>query len=109
MSLVAVVYHLVPEAPILIAANREERYDRAIATPSIQSGKPRILASMDQDSGGTYLGVNQNGMFVGAIKRRKFSPPYSPRSRSALCRELLRARSARQAVDLASFYLTHHQ
>ena len=101
MSLVAIVYHLVPEAPILIAANREERYDRAIATPSIQSGKPRILASMDQESGGTYLGVNQNGMFVGAIKRRKFSPPYAPRSRGALCRELLRARSARQAVDLA--------
>lgn len=101
MSLVAIVYHLVPEAPILIAANREERYDRPIATPSIQSGKPRILASMDQDTSGTYLGVNQNGMFVGAVKRRKFSPPYAPRSRSALCRELLRARSARQAVDLA--------
>ncbi len=101
MSLVAVVYHLVPEAPILVAANRDERYDRSIATPSIQSGKPRILASIDQETGGTYLGVNQNGMFVGAIPRKKFSVPYSPKSRSSLCRELLRTGSARQAVDLA--------
>jgi hypothetical protein len=101
MSLVAVVYHLVPEAPILVAANRDERFDRPVATPSIQSGKPRILASIDQETGGTYLGVNQNGMFIGAIPRRKYSVPYAPRSRSALCRELLRTGSARQAVDLA--------
>ena len=101
MSLMAVVYHLVPEAPILIAANRDDKYSRAISTPSIQSGKPRILASIDSETGGTYLGVNQNGMFVGCIPRKKFAPPYAPRSRSALNRELLRARSARQALDLA--------
>jgi len=101
MSLVAVVYHLVPEAPILIAANRDDRYSRSISNPSIQSGKPRILASIDQETGGTCLGVNQNGMFVGCIPRKKFSAPYSPRSRGALSRELLRTGSARQAVDVA--------
>lgn len=101
MSLVAIVYHLVPDAPILVACNREESHAPAIPAPSIQSGKPRILASVDPKTGGTRLGVNQNGMFAAAIPRKKFSVPSVARSRGALCRNMLRCGSARQAVDLA--------
>jgi uncharacterized protein with NRDE domain len=101
MSLVAIVYHLVPEAPILVACNREESASQVSPNPTIQSGKPRILASVDPKSGGTQLGVNQNGMFVAAIGRKKFAAPLAPRSRRILCRNLLRCNSARQAVDLA--------
>ena len=70
MCLLAVLYRLVPESPILVAANREEYYDRASQPPSIQSGKPRVLCGMDQRAGGTWLGVNQHGMFVGLCNRR---------------------------------------
>ena len=63
MCLLAVQYRLVPESPILVAANREEYFDRSSLTPSIQSGKPRILCGIDQKAGGTWLGVNQNGLF----------------------------------------------
>lgn len=101
MSLLAVLYQLVPDAPILIAANREENYDRSCPIPSIQPGKPRILASFDVTSGGTCLGVNQAGMFCGLTSRRKVKDPAIPKSRSVLCREMLRANSARKAVDLA--------
>ena len=68
MCLLAVQYRLVPESPILVAANREEYYDRPSLTPSIQSGKPRILCGIDQKAGGTWLGVNQNGLFVGRLQ-----------------------------------------
>src|SRR6266516_441619 len=61
MCLLAIQYKSVPEAPILVAANREEAYDRPTLVPSIQPGKPRVL----------------------------------------LCRDLLRANSARHAVDIA--------
>ena len=101
MSLLAILYHLVPDSPILVAANRDENYERVCPTPSIQSGKPRILASIDQQTGGTYLGVNQQGMFCGLTTRRKMVVPPSPRSRGALCREMLKTGSARLAVDLA--------
>ena len=101
MSLVAIVYHLVPDAPILVACNREEPVSQNSPAPSIQSGKPRILACIDQKSGGTQLGVNQNGMFVAAIGRKKYAAPLAPRSRRVLCRNLLRCNSARQAVDFA--------
>lgn len=101
MGLLAILYQLVPESPILVASNREERYDRPGLPPSIQSGKPRILAGTDQQSGGTWLGVNQHGLLVGATLRGKHGGALAMRSRGALCRELLRSRSARQAVDTA--------
>ncbi len=101
MCLLAIQYRLVPESPILVAMNRDEAYDRLTGTPSIQSGKPRVLCAIDQQAGGTWCGVNQNGLFVGACNRFKFQSPASPRSRGLLCKDLLRANSAREAVDLA--------
>ena len=101
MSLLAIVYHLVPEAPILVAYNRDESSDRVCPTPSIQSGKPRMLASVDQQDGGTHLGINQNGLLVSVVRRRKPGHLMSPRSRGALAREMLKCNSARAAVDLA--------
>jgi hypothetical protein len=101
MCILAIQYRLVPDSPILVAANREEFYDRPSQTPSIQSGKPRVLCGIDQQAGGTWLGVNQNGMFVACCNRTKLTPTIAPRSRGVLCRELLRASSARHAVDQA--------
>jgi len=101
MCLLAIQYRLVPEAPVLVAANREEYYDRPSTVPSIQSGKPRILCGMDERAGGTWLGVNQHGLFVGVANRRRLSPPMAPLSRGVLCREMLRCDSARGAVDTA--------
>ena len=101
MCLLAIQYRLVPESPILVAANREEYYDRPSQPPSIQSGKPRVLCGLDQQAGGTWLGVNQHGLFVAACNRVRLITPVTPRSRGTLCRELLRASSSRQAVEVA--------
>ena len=101
MCILALQYQLVPDSPILVAANREEFYDRPSLLPSIQSGKPRVLCGIDQQAGGTWLGVNQNGMLVACCNRSKLLPPLAPRSRGVLCRDLLRCSSARRAVDQA--------
>jgi uncharacterized protein with NRDE domain len=106
MCLLAVQYKSVPEAPILVAANREEAYDRPSLVPSIQPGKPRVLSGVDGKAGGTWLGVNQNGLFVGAANRPRLYVPASPKSRGLLCRDLLKANSARQAIDMAMEELT---
>jgi hypothetical protein len=101
MCLLAILYKLVPESPILVAANREEQYDRIGLPPSIQSGKPRVLCGIDQETGGAWLGVNQHGMVVAVSNRVKLMPTFAPRSRGLLCRDLLRCTSARKAADLA--------
>ncbi|MCA9128129.1 MAG: NRDE family protein [Planctomycetales bacterium] len=101
MCLLAVLYRLVPESPILVAANREEYFDRPSQPPSIQSGKPRVLCGLDQRAGGTWLGVNQHGMFVGVCSRRGNTDPLGARSRGLLAREVLRCSNARKGVDKA--------
>ena len=69
MCILAIQYQLVSETPILVAANREEAFDRPSLPPSIQSGKPRVLCGTDQKAGGTWLGVNQHGLLVAACNR----------------------------------------
>ena len=86
MCLLAIQYRLVPEAPILVAANREEFYERPSHPPSIQSGKPRVLCGVDAQAGGTWLGVNQHGLVVGVSNRRKSVPTF-PSRRGAFCAE----------------------
>ncbi|QDV12942.1 hypothetical protein CA51_28280 [Rosistilla oblonga] len=99
MCLLALQYQLVPESPVLVAANREEYFDRPSLAPSIQSGKPRVLCGIDQRGGGTWLGVNQNGMFVGICNRATVTPLFGQRSRGLLCLDLLRCGSSRKALE----------
>ncbi|MEY4566276.1 MAG: hypothetical protein RLY14_1246 [Planctomycetota bacterium] len=109
MSLLAIQYRLVPESPILVAANREAYLDRPNATPSIQSGKPRILCGVDQRTGGTWLGVNQHGLFVGLCPRKTESPIYGSKSRSVLVREVLKSSTSEKGVDKALEELSVHR
>ena len=99
MSLLAIVYHLVPEAPILVAFNRDSPLDQIFPSPSIQSGKPRVLASPDQN-GGVCLGINQNGLFVGMTSRSKRVESHSNfKSRQLLVREILKTGSAHEGLE----------
>lgn len=109
MCLLAIQYQLVPEAPVLIAANREEYYDRNSQAPTIQSGKPRVLGGVDLVAGGTWLGVNQHGMLIACCNRKKSFPPLAPLSRGVLCRELLKAGSAFEAAEMAMDQLADGQ
>jgi len=101
MCILAIQYQIVENAPILVAHNREEAFDRPTQPPKIQSGKPRAICGIDRRAGGTWLGVNQHGLFVVAANRDKVNRPAEPRSRGLLCRELLGMTKAREAVRYA--------
>ncbi len=83
MCILAIQYQPDTDTPVLVAANREEAYDRTALTPSIQSGKPRILCGIDQRSGGLNEeqdddrkdGDDRKGIF-------HFLPPSMERSKS---------------------------
>ena len=98
MCTLAILYRVARGTPILVAANREERFDRPTQYPKIQSGSPRVVCGIDRRAGGTWLGVNQNGLFCAVTNRRKLHMPAEPRSRGLLCRELLNIRSAKDAA-----------
>ncbi len=98
----AILYRTVRGVPILVAANREERFDRLTQYPKIQPGSPRMVCGIDRKAGGTWLGVNQHGLFCAVLNRPKNLVPLEPRSRGLLCREMLQLRNAREASEHAA-------
>lgn len=66
MCLLIALFQVVPDAPLIIAANRDERYDRpAVAMTVLAPGGPRILGGRDELAGGTWLAVNEHGLVAG--------------------------------------------
>jgi len=102
MCVLAIQYKAARDAHVLVAQNREEYFDRPTQAPRIQSGRPRVLCGVDRKAGGTWLGVNQQGLFVAVANRTKTIVPAEPRSRGLLCRELLNHRTAKEAADHAA-------
>jgi uncharacterized protein with NRDE domain len=93
-TLIAAVQTL-PESPLVIAANRDERLDRPAAGPRLWPGSPAFIAPVDQAAGGTWLGLNAAGVFVGVTNRFGVERDDSRESRGRLVVEALSFRSAR--------------
>jgi uncharacterized protein with NRDE domain len=70
-----------PEVPLLIATNRDERLSRPSEPPFWQRGEEySFFAPRDAQAGGTWLGLNENGLFAGLTNR--FNEPSDPAHRS---------------------------
>ena len=57
-----------PDAPVVVAANRDEALDRPATGLRHWPGEP-FLAPRDERAGGTWLGLTRSGMFVGVTNR----------------------------------------
>jgi uncharacterized protein with NRDE domain len=57
---------VVPGAPLIMAANRDEWYGRpAVAMTTLREAGPRVLGGRDELAGGTWLAVNEHGVVAG--------------------------------------------
>ena len=92
-TLVAAV-GIFPEWPLVIAANRDERLDRAASGPRLWPGSPPFIAPVDAVAGGTWLGLNRLGLFVGVTNRFGVDRDDRRESRGQLVVEALRHTSA---------------
>lgn len=109
MCLIVLFTRQVPGCPLLLGANREERYARPSAAPRWLGGRPDVFAGQDLTAKGTWLGVNQVGLLA-AVTNRRDEPvgPASgpaPRSRGLLCLDALRQRDAAAAVEWCTGHL----
>jgi uncharacterized protein with NRDE domain len=59
---------------LVLAANRDEYYNRATARLDFWKDKPDILAGRDLVSGGTWLGITKTGRFAAVTSFRTASP-----------------------------------
>ncbi len=71
----------VPGLPLLVAANRDELYQRpADPVTVLRAAQPRILGGRDEVAGGTWLAVNEHGVVAGLTNQP--TTPRDPARRS---------------------------
>jgi uncharacterized protein with NRDE domain len=102
MCTLALFLNIIDKYPLLVAANRDEHYDRPATPPALIESYPRIVAGRDLRAGGTWLGVNERGLLVGILNRRANntkSARSNARSRGLLCMELLALANAAEACE----------
>jgi len=91
---------VVPQIPVIVAANRDEFFARPAAPPThfpAAGGRPAFAAPHDLEAGGTWMGINEHGVFVGLTNRPVAAKPTGVRSRGLLVVDVLGAASAEHA------------
>jgi len=95
----AIAWQCLPETPIAVAANRDERFDRPASAPTTYRETPLVIAPRDETAGGTWIGYNEFGLFVGITNR--WVDRDGVRSRGTLVAECL----SYNTVDEASSFV----
>jgi uncharacterized protein with NRDE domain len=95
----AVAWRVFEDAPVVVAANRDEALDRSSVRPEIAWHDPNVLAPRDARAGGTWIGVNEHDVVVGLTNRWTDVDRDGERSRGLLVRDALGESSARAAID----------
>lgn len=71
MCTLIVLHRCVAGSPLVVAANRDEFLDRPAEGLAIrQRAAGSILSPLDLEAGGTWLGLNERGVFVGLTNLR---------------------------------------
>ncbi|MEA2344249.1 MAG: hypothetical protein QOF63_2418 [Thermoanaerobaculia bacterium] len=112
MCLIAIAVHASPRYPIVIAANRDEFYDRPTRPLHIWDDDPNIAGGRDLRAGGTWLAITRDGRFAAVTNIRGNDGPPNARSRGALVGDFVRSNIAPlaylqsiRAEDYAGFHL----
>ncbi|MDR5674306.1 Uncharacterized protein AArcCO_1423 [Halalkaliarchaeum sp. AArc-CO] len=107
MCTLTLAWQVFPDAPIVAAANRDEATDRPSSPPKIRSDGiaastgepgPAVLAPVDDRAGGTWIGLNDRGVFAAITNRWNASDLKGDRSRGLLVADCLRSDSATDAA-----------
>lgn len=70
MCIYFVAYRVVPEYPVIIAANRDELFSRPSKSVEWWPPEAKILAGRDMEQGGTWFGINKKGFWAGLTNFR---------------------------------------
>ncbi|WP_232688595.1 NRDE family protein [Halobacterium zhouii] len=115
MCTLAFAWRVYDDAPLVVAANRDEAVGRPASPPAVHGESPQVLMPRDEEAGGTWIGVNEHRVFVAVTNRRveledddSQERPFaqseergsSRRSRGLLVTDALDAESASDAVEV---------
>lgn len=88
------------DAPVALAATRDEALDRPAEPPAPRGDPPSYVAPRDAEAGGTWIGLSASGVVVAVTNRWLDADRKGDRSRGLLVRDCLEADSAEAAVRL---------
>lgn len=112
MCLIAIAHRVSPQFPLVIAANRDEDYDRATHDAHFWSDAPEVLGGRDAVAGGSWLGITRDARFAAVTNLS--GAERKTRSRGALVRDFLvhdvephayAKHVAERATEYAGFHL----
>ncbi|HEY9505712.1 MAG TPA: NRDE family protein [Gemmatimonadales bacterium] len=90
MCLILLAHDTHPDYSLVVAANRDEFYDRPTARAAFWKDAPRVLAGRDLRAGGTWLGIDRGGRFAAVTNYRQGRrEPEAPESRGRLVSDYL--------------------
>jgi uncharacterized protein with NRDE domain len=85
VCLLIALFRVAAGAPLIVAANRDELYQRpAVPITVLRDQRPRILGGRDELAGGTWLAVNEHGLVAGLTNQPVPGRDPAKRSRGEL-------------------------
>ncbi len=101
MCLILFAYRQHPDYPFILAANRDEFFQRPTRPAQFWPDNPQLLAGKDLEAGGTWLGITRQGRFAAITNFREGSGESSslatPLSRGRLTLDYLTGKEAAEA------------
>jgi uncharacterized protein with NRDE domain len=90
MCLILFALHTHPKYKLILAANRDEFFNRETQFAHFWDNSKNILAGKDMASGGTWMGVQSKGRFIAITNyRHPEREILNPQSRGSLSRQFL--------------------
>lgn len=91
MCTIVVLNEYIEGFPLVVAANRDERYDRQSSPPDIKvAGSKCLIRPWDDEKNGTWTGASQGGWFVGLTNQDDGKHDPDKLSRGRIVDECLR-------------------
>lgn len=100
MCTILLAFQQFEEAPVVVAANRDESSERTARPPQVVEGDPTVLMPTDVRKGGTWMGVNDRRLFAILANRWTDDDLKGARSRGLLVRDVLSAESVDEAGEI---------
>ena len=89
MCLIVLAWRVLPDVPLIVAANRDEFHTRPALRAGFWKDHPGVLGGRDLEANGTWMGVSRSGRFAAVTNYRGGKDANARESRGALVTRFL--------------------